>query len=1195
MTETRIFTGGLDYDSSPYLKAKNTYADALNITRDQVAGDADLVATNIVGNRLVPYAKPAGTNKVIGAKADRNRNRVYEFMWNSGGNHTVLFYDNTTRTRTKLIEDLTDTGGFPVLNFNVNKKILHIDIIPRPEGDLLCWTDDNSAPRKINVDRILAGTYGVIKPSFVEVAKRPFLSAPSCTYGSDATRNANSLRRKMFQFSARPCYDDFDKASWSTYSKIPLPVGFYGSDNDTDNTKNNYITINVETGDKNVKRIEIAMRFSIEAAWSQFVLVASIDKTQLSIPDNATYALLFYNDSVYPPIDLNDILPLYDWAPRLAKGQVLANGNVLIYGAITEDYDNYPASQLQVTLTAANVTNQPPDTNPPTFTWNVIAGPPQTWVFVVNGSVPLGTHYTIIANPGGVSQTFADYTSIGGDTINTVASALRAYILAHFPGYTVTIILGGNAFTVVPPGGSGFSTVATFVVPGTSSGIINTEKTWLWNANYIFGIVYVDEQNRDMPGVITLSNPAVVDTDFVVTTPSFSQSSGVPQTPVITFTINHIPPAGAVKFYIVRRRMTYANPLMYETCDYQDGSDGFLYFSLANIDQYKSFNTQFIYPSAPVTIQSRIKIIAEISGSAYTSNIYNQDYEILGTVTKKLTGGTSPQDDKLFIKVKKPTGAIVPAYTAHMLVMLYEPMENPTDLADSVYWEWGEDYDIYTPDGGAHYYHRGKNRDQTGIQSAQFIWPEGDVYFHIRTMYKSILSGSPFTSDTVPVMDANFSDFFLSGVNDNGRGQVIAVDAKNTYAPTKVRFGGEFESDSNVNNLNRFSDADFDVYDLSFGDIMKMSVYGRIMDVAQRYKIGFVPIEGQIIKTAQGSDALSISNKLINPIQYYEGDYGVGDAPGSWTQYNFARYFCDTNRGVVCRLSRDGIIPISILYHINSWANLYISMRKGNYHIYGVYDPKSNNYIFAMESVRDGISCQRYSLTCTPDEIAVVSYTDCGSGNTATVNMTGGQTTQICAVEGSVIPNPFVTVTLIPGTTCANSYTHDTARTMAFDEDTNQFESQLSFAPDFMCSLGTLLITWKDGDLWTHDSSTYNNFYGVQYESFVEPVFNLGPDNKKNYLANSQVSSTVWAATDIETSLGQESSLQSSDYRKNEDGRYAGFLRDINSPNGLLSGDPLKGNWIKLRLTAPASVAGNLVSLFSATVYSADSPANYRK
>lgn len=1119
MTETRIFTGGLDYDTSNYLKAKNTYADALNITRDQVAGDSDEVATNIVGNQLVPYTKPAGTNKTIGAKADRNRNRVYEFMWNSNGNHTVLFYDNTTRTRTKLIEDLTDTGGFPVLNFNVNKKILHIDIIPRPEGDLLCWTDDNSAPRKINVDRILAGTYGVIKPSFVEVAKRPFLSAPSCTYGNDTTRNANSLRRMMFQFSARPAYDDFEKASWSTYSKIPLPIGYYGSDNDIISTKNNFITVRVATGDKNVKRIEIAMRFNIEAAWSQFVQVASLDKVQLGIPDNTTYDFLFYNDSVYPPIDLNDITPLYDWVPRLAKGQIVANGNVLIYGAITEDYNNYPTNQLQVTLTAANVTNNPPDTSPPALTYTQSGN---TWTFTVSGSVPVGTRYRIIALVAGVSQLFADYTSIGGDTINDVAAGLRNYIIAHFAGYAGSIT--GPAFLVVPPV-PGFMVIQILVDAGSSGGgTISTEKTWLWDCNYIFGIVYVDEQNRDMPGVTTFSNPVSSSNDFVITTPAFSQSSGVPQTPVVNATLNHIPPVGAVKYYWVRRRMTYGSFLFYETTDFQDLSDGYLYFCLANIDKYKTDNTQFNYTTAPITPTSRLKIIAGINANAYTADSWSQDYEILGTVTMKLTSGTSPQDDKLFIKVKKPIAAISPAYPLHMLVMVYEPMQNPINLADSIYWEWGEAYDIYNL-GGINY-HRGKNQDQTGSQPATFIWPEGDVYFHKRTMYNVIRAAvsPPLLTDTVPVMDANFSDFFLSGVNDNGRGQVIAVDAKNTYAPTKVRFGGEFESDSNVNNLNRFSDADFDVYDLSFGDIMKMSVYGRIMDVGQKYKIGFVPIDGQIIKTAQGSDALSISNKLINPIQYYEGDYGVGDAPGSWTQYNFARYFTDTNRGVVCRLSRDGIIPISILYKVNSWANQYLPQRTGNYHVYGVYDPKSNNYIFAMEAT------------------------------------------------GS-----------------------DGARTMAFDEDTNQFESQLSFAPDFMCSLGTLLITWKDGDLWTHDSSTYSNFYGVQYESFVEPVFNLGPDNKKNYLANSQVSSTVWAATDIETSLGQESSLQASDYRKNEDGRYAGFLRDINSPNGLLSGDPLKGNWIKLRLTAPASVTGNLVSLFSATVYSADSPANYRK
>jgi hypothetical protein len=84
------------------------------------------------------------------------------------------------------------------------------------------------------------------------------------------------------------------------------------------------------------------------------------------------------------------------------------------------------------------------------------------------------------------------------------------------------------------------------------------------------GLVYEDEQGRAMPGVTTYANPAGGDNDFVVNTPSFSLDGTVPQTPVLSFEINHLPPDGAVKYNIVRRRLAYGTFLFYQTCDYQD-------------------------------------------------------------------------------------------------------------------------------------------------------------------------------------------------------------------------------------------------------------------------------------------------------------------------------------------------------------------------------------------------------------------------------------------------------------------------------------------------------------------------------------------------------------------------------------------------------------------------------------------------
>jgi hypothetical protein len=616
------FQGHLNLDVQAFRITNGDYVDALNITRDSPGDGQDVVITNIIGNSKVSFdLRPATTYKVIGKFADKIRNRIYYAVWNSDNFDLWLYYDADNDTIVQIMENITDTGGDDVLGFDPSWRINHIDIIySDTNGDLVWYTDGLNTPRKFNVSHLVGGSYTVIKTPFIEAAKAPFLAPPTCVYGSDSTRNSNSLRRTLFQFCTRPVYDDYEKGVLFSFSKIPLPVGFYGSDNDIDNTKNNFITITVPTGDENVIAVEIGMRYSIGSAWSDVVLISNLNKSQLNLPDNDNYQYLFYNDVIYPTItdgvqylDGVQSIPLFFWVPQTAFAQAMANGNVPVYGAITEGYNNFPINELDVTITADNETNSPPDADPPTLTYVQVA---QEFTFTVNGTAPTGTNYKIYiffnGNPA-IGQTFgvrlvAEYTSIGGDTINDVATNLYNDM---------------NSFTATPPlvtagpflnswnvnfGSSGSYVFSVQVTAGSSGGgSISTEKTWMDDCPYAFGIVYFDEQGRDMPGVVTFSNPTDSDNDFLLTTPPISIDSGSRQTPVITAQINHLAPVGAVKFAWVRRRLQYSNWVEYDTCDFQEDTD-FYYFCLANIEKYKTNNSNFIYSTAPITDGGEPKI-----------------------------------------------------------------------------------------------------------------------------------------------------------------------------------------------------------------------------------------------------------------------------------------------------------------------------------------------------------------------------------------------------------------------------------------------------------------------------------------------------------------------------------------------------------------------------------------------------------
>lgn len=1227
----RAFNGKMNLDSSENRIPQSDYSNALNITRDSQEGAQDNIVTNILGNRKVAYALPAGTNKRIGSKADPKRNRIYYFIWNSNGNNLWLYYDKNTDTIVKVLEDLTDTNNIPVLAFNPSKKINHIDIFYREdEGDLIFWTDGNTSPKCANVQTILNGTYSTIKSAFIELAKMPPLQPPTCGYGSDLNKTGNALRRKLFQFAYRWNYDDFQKSTFSPYSKVALPKGVYGSDNDLDNSTNNFITVTITTGDENVSDIEIATRNNIGDAWGDFVLVTTINKAQYGLLDNTSYQFLFYNDALYPPltdgvqyVDGVQVITLFDYVPQLCDALVLANGNIPVTAAITEGYNQFPTNDLDITMTVENIKNIPPDTNPPAMTYEQItAGIYTTFTFTVTGATPIptGTLFKVIAlvpslpNP---SIVLAEYTSVLNDDVADVCLALYNSVLANYPSYAY----GYTSTTWQARLPVYSSIIQVIVIAGSSGGgTISEEKTWLWSSQYIFGLVYEDEQNRDMPGVITYSNPTDVDNDFVVNTPAFSEDSGVPKTPVISATINHIPPTNSKKFNWVRRRQTYGSFLYYLTCDYQDPNDGYLYFCLANIEAFKTNNSQFIYGSAPINSESRLKIIAGANTTIYNGDIYTQDYQIVGSVTRTLSGGSSPDDDKLFVKVVKPINPIMPAYNANMVVMVYTPSKNPTSLAESVYFEFGENYGIYegytinysgltgvfsvgeiitgstsgstaivvgdlssqlgisdltgvfvngeTITGGtsgatativsvsvSSLYHRGLTQDQTSFQEALYTFQQGDVYYRQRDMYSNIQGTQPTTGYakvTVPIMDGNYSDYFNSLVNDNGRTHAIEVNAGQKFNGVYVRFGEAYQSDTNVNGVNRFYFENFDTYDARFGNIAKLFIDKRYMLVFQQFDIGVVPVLTQIVKDVQGNPLQANSEILLNKIMYpYEGQYGIGNVPESFAFGKGSKYFVDNNKGVVCRLDANGITPLSVVYECNNFFVSRLGAYKtglnngyaptgqpytGNPTVYGIFDSYTNKYVVSLEEIN------RYD--------------------------SGG-----------------------------NLIFHQDPQTLTFLEVRSPmegFESKISCYPEGFENINNLLVAFKNGELWKHDNPIYCNFFGNQFSSFIECVFNDSLLMKKTWKAVTEIATDVWECpviyTNVDSYAGQrqETFLLPSDFKTYESYPNASFRRDIHSQKGINNGDFMKGGFIAVRFQK--NNASYLVTLSGVSVLFIESP-----
>ena len=371
----------------------------------------------------------------------------------------------------------------------------------------------------------------------------------------------------------------------------------------------------------------------------------------------------------------------------------------------------------------------------------------------------------------------------------------------------------------------------------------------------------------------------------------------------------------------------------------------------------------------------------------------------------------------------------------------------------------------------------------------------------------------------IAVIESSFSDTYKLTLNSNSRPVVFDQNAVNAYYPTLIRYGQQNVAGTNMNNSNRFYAANMDEYDRQKGDIVRLKVRGSQMRVFQKRGCGVVGILQNMLFNADGSGNLSQSNQLVNNINYYQGDYGIGGLATSLVSSSNTDYFVDPIRGYQVRLGGDGMTPISALYkaqyYMTSLASRYATLNAGILGGYakvlGAYDFNEEEYISVFQ----------------------------GFSGVATV-------------------------------------------TLGFNEYRNNYTTFYDYDPEWITSVEGNIISFKSGQLWIHDTTaTYCNYFNTQYKPSLTLVFNDMQTIKKRYNTITMLSNVAWlseSAGDITTNLSQTSILQATDFIRKDDKWHAAFKRDSNSTGGLYNGNVLKGNWAQIKLK-PAS-GNSFVNLF---------------
>lgn len=125
--------------------------------------------------------------------------------------------------------------------------------------------------------------------------------------------------------------------------------------------------------------------------------------------------------------------------------------------------------------------------------------------------------------------------------------------------------------------------------------------------------------------------------------------------------------------------------------------------------------------------------------------------------------------------------------------------------------------------------------------------------------------------------------------------------------------------------------------------------------------------------------------------------------------------------------------------------------------------------------------------------------------------------------------------------------------TWGFDELKNGWSTRYSFTPEAYGEIGQYLISFKDGQLYIHNTNgTRNNFYGVQYQSQIRFVANPDPRLMKIFWATRVVSNRAVTYPDIVIPAaypdyinGMRSRLRAERWESYEGAWNADFMRDM--------------------------------------------------
>jgi len=504
-------------------------------------------------------------------------------------------------------------------------------------------------------------------------------------------------------------------------------------------------------------------------------------------------------------------------------------------------------------------------------------------------------------------------------------------------------------------------------------------------------------------------------------------------------------------------------------------------------------------------------------------------FELGGTnmdETKKVSdspvGGNATQDaiEGKFIIIADPNIADFDKSTANsdgvlpnwhkVIVEIYRPKKNLNEEL-TLYHEFSERHLIGNP-GADNRFHMGglANQGQVYVNEktlstpAEGIFKRGDVWWKSRFFTSLDQDGNVAILGSQQYESYFLNDFMQTNHCNIGRPHVYSTFAKEQRREATLTYSDVFQPDTQYNGLHsfNFSQRPYMDYDLSLGSIQKLVNRDTNLVLMQEKKISEVLVSKSIITSPSGDEGISLSNNVLpQTATPFGGDFGVSLNPESVAVHEKTIYFTDIRKGAVLRLGGNGLTVVSdykmkdfFRDKMDQYQSILLSEYQeklgGGLFILGGYDRRHGDYLVTFP----GIYSTEKSTT-KPQRMAFFN-TNNNNFNAESVNFenrkaTRSVKTKIRDIDKFTPEEDDRPEQQINGREYVLT---SSPQTLAFNESSNRWTSFYTFYPEYYGTLNRVFISFKNGDLYKHDSDpdNHNMFYDNPYpeESVISTPFN---------------------------------------------------------------------------------------------------------